>query len=66
MIRNFFLLKLSLRTLAQENVLILVLVWNTRTPRCATARVRDTPSWSCNNHTLDYNSGTQLNVDIKF
>ena len=46
LMRNFFRLKLSFLTLAQEKELILVPVWNTRTPVCATARHRATPSWS--------------------
>ena len=48
-IKNFFLLKLSLRIFAQENVLILVQFWKTRTPRWATARFKGTPSWSWGN-----------------
>ena len=45
--RKRFLLKLSFRIFAQENVLILEKFWKTTTPRWATDRLRGTPSWSC-------------------
>ena len=53
-IKNFFLLKLSLRIFAQENVLILVQFWKTRAPRWATARFKGTPSWSWGNVILSF------------
>ena len=46
LIRYFFLLKLSFRIFAQENVFILVKFWKTSTPMWATARFKGTPSWS--------------------